>query len=226
MHGKYRYEDLDYGLPTCKHSTVCEIFHYHNRTAPSSGFLTLTGSSCRFAAAFSRQIHRARSKHLLFPPTLMCPGLFLLCGVFMLFRVLCSQDALDAICVLLSAALSAHPAAAEEVVGSAPGCSPASNRMVIQDLWLVKGCLLSPPLLQLSGDIIHVDLRGFSVLNSQSIDTLAARCTLKCARQDEQQCHPSVPHAGKHPRVPGERDEKNPEPQALRQGDGVAGLPQ
>lgn len=80
--------------------------------------------------------------------------------------------------------------------------------IVIQDLWLVKGCLLSPPLLQLSGDIIHVDLRGFSVLNSQSIATLAARCTLKCARQDEQQCHPSVPHAGKHPRVPGERDEK------------------
>lgn len=77
--------------------------------------------------------------------------------------------------------------------------------MVIKDLWLVTGCLLSPPLLQPSGDIIHVDLGGFAVLNSQSIATSAAQSTLKCATQDEQQCHPSVPHTGKHPRVSGER---------------------
>lgn len=69
-------------------------------------------------------------------------------------------------CLLLST-LSACPAATEEDVGSAWGAVlPLTGRrevclMVIKNLSLVTGCLLSPSLLWPSGNIIHVDLGTF-----------------------------------------------------------------
>lgn len=92
-------------------------------------------------------------------------------------------------CLLLST-LPAWPAGTEEDVGSALGAVlPLTGRkevslLVIKDLWFVTGYLLSPPLLQPSGDIVHVDLGSFSVL-IQSLATSAAQCTPKCARKNE-----------------------------------------
>lgn len=159
----------------------------------------------------------------------MRPGSFLRCGLFMLLHFLCSQNATSSAPFnLVSPPWQPQRRMWAQPLGAVLPLTGMRelSLMVIKDLCLVTGCLLSPPLLQPSGDIIHVDLGGFSVLNSQNIATSAAQCTLKCATQDEQRCHPRVPHTGEHSRVSGERGAKRPEPQALRLGDGIAGLPQ
>lgn len=123
-----------------------DLLHQHC-SAPRSGVLTLTDSSCSFAAAFSRYVHRTFPKHFLFPSTLMSSWPLVLCGLFMLFYVLCSQDALDATFEPGLLTLQPQRRMCAQPMGAV---LPLTGRreaslMVIEDLWLVTGCLLSPP---------------------------------------------------------------------------------
>ena len=138
----------------------------------------------------------------------MCPEQSQLCGVFMFSHVPCSQDAPDA-------ALSTRLAATEGG-GSAPGSSPAPHgyrevSLVIKDLWLVAGCLFSPP------------------------PAFWGRCPcgfggLFCAEFTEYihvGAFLSMPHSMNRKAIPGCQGKggKKDQPQALTLGHGNAGLP-